>query len=439
MERDFGQMKIISCGTRNYQNELKLLYSRPACPPEIEKNVAGIVAEVREKGDSAIRGFMKKFDGVDIAPSKFMVTEKEFKDAAKKIDAASKKAIRFALANIQRFAEQCKPTNWTFDPRPGVILGEQFTPMERVGCYIPGGTAPLVSTVIHTVGIAAAAGVREIVAVTPPMKDGSINPATLYALKEAGATEVYRMGGAYAIAAMAYGTDTLKKVDKIVGPGNAYVAAAKKLVYGNVSIDMVAGPSEIMIVADAKANPAFIAADMLSQAEHGSGLEQAVLVTNSMKIIEAVKKELASQSAALSRDKAVKKVLENGVFMILCKDMTEALQIAGEYAPEHLELMFAGAEKRTGEVRAAGAIFIGHWTPEPAGDFTAGPSHVLPTAGTARFFHGLTVSDFMRRSSILRYEKQALAEEIDDIVQFAEMEGLDAHGKSASVRKKVRK
>lgn len=348
----------------------------------------------------------------------------------------SKRGDCSSTQNIQIFASHQLPKNWNFSPRPGVVLGEKFTPMDRVGCYIPGGTAPLVSTVLHTAGIAAAAGVKEIVAATPPMKDGSIHAATLYALKTAGVKEVYRMA-----APMPSRHSPMERIPsgrwkKSSGPGNAYVAAAKKIVYGSVAIDMVAGPSEIMIVADSEANPAFIAADMLSQAEHGSGLEQAVLVTDCAEIIHQVKTELLKQAETLSRNATVERVLEHGVFFIEAADIDEALVIAGNYAPEHIELMFKGAEHRACDVKAAGAVFLGQWTPEPAGDFTAGPSHVLPTAGTAKFFHGLSANDFMRRSSTVQYTEDALMREVDYIEKFAEMEWLDAHGRSGSIRRK---
>ncbi len=429
-------MKIIRYDDPDYAESLENLYNRPDCPREIEESVAGIVEEVRRDGDAAVCRFLKKFDRLDIAPSGLRVTEAELEEAEKQVGEAAGQAIALALANIQDFAKRQLPKDWTYSPREGVVLGEKFSPMERVGCYIPGGTAPLVSTVLHTAGIAAAAGVPEIVAATPPGKDGKIPPATLFALKKAGVREIYRMGGAYAIAALAYGTETVRKVDKIVGPGNAYVAAAKKLVYGKAAIDMVAGPSEIMIVADAKAEPDFIAADMLSQAEHGSGLEQAVLVTDSPGLPEKVIAAIRAQTEKLNRIETVERVLSKGVFLIVSRDMTEALRIAGRYAPEHLELMFEGAETRVAEVKAAGAVFLGRWTPEPVGDFTAGPSHVLPTGGTARFFHGLSAADFMRRSSIVNYSREALLREAGAIEKFAEMEGLDAHGKSATVRKK---
>ena len=429
-------MKIIRYSDPNYKDSLKNLYNRPDCPCEIETAVAAIVAEVRKDRDAAVCRFLKKFDAISIEPSGLRVMEAEFDAAEKQLDDASKAAISLALSNIQDFARRQMPKNWTCSPRDGVVLGEKFTPMERVGCYIPGGTAPLVSTVLHTAGIAAAAGVPEIVAATPPGKNGSIHAATLYALKTVGVKEVYRMGGAYAIAALAYGTESVRKVDKIVGPGNAYVAAAKKLVYGKVAIDMVAGPSEIMVVADCHANPEYIAADILSQAEHGSGLEQAVLVTDSPELPEKVMDAILRQTEKLTRRETVEKVLSKGVFLITARNMEEALEIAGKYAPEHLELMFEGAEKRACDIQSAGAIFIGRWTPEPVGDFTAGPSHVLPTGGTARFFHGLSAMDFMRRSSIVNYSREALLREAGAIEKFAEMEWLDAHGKSATIRKK---
>jgi histidinol dehydrogenase len=315
-----------------------------------------------------------------------------------------------------------------------VIAGERFEPLDRVGVYIPSGTAPLVSSVVHTAGIASAAGVAEIVAVTPPGKNGKIHPALLYALDKSGVTEIYRLGGVYGIAALAYGTKTIKKVEKIVGPGNAYVTAAKKLVYGEVAIDMVAGPSEIMIIADGEADPDFIAADMLSQAEHGSGLEQAILVTTCAKLVKQVSASLKEQSKELRRSETVEKVLKNGVFLIQVKSLEEAADVASKYAPEHLEIMCAQAGNIAKKVKAAGAIFIGKWTPEPVGDFTAGPSHVLPSAGTARFFSGLTVETFFRRMSIMNYQKPALEKELPYIAKFAEMEGLDAHGNSALIR-----
>ena len=432
-------MKRIRMNDVDRADQLRSLYERPLCPSEIEKNVSSIVEQVRQNGDTAICEFLKKFDGVEFTPSDFIVTEAEYAEAESQVDAEAVAAIRMALENITVFAEECKPKDHSFSPRPGVILGEKFSPMERVGCYIPGGTAPLVSTVCHTVAIAKAAGVKEIVAATPPMKNGKVNPATLYALKAAGATEVWKMGGAYAVAAMAYGTDTVKKVEKIVGPGNAYVAAAKKVVYGACAIDMVAGPSEIMIIADKTVCPAFAAADMLSQAEHGSGLEQAVVVSDSAEILDQIQAEVERQAESLPRIATVRRVMENGMFFIECKDMKEACEIANGFAPEHLEVMTAAPGEQLADLDSAGAIFLGQWTPEPAGDFTAGPSHVLPTAGTAKFFHGITSGDFMRRSSTLEYTEEALMKEVSAIEKFASLEGLDAHGRSASIRRDLKK
>jgi len=421
------------------ERELKLsgLYSRPAAPAAIEEAVVSILNEVREHGDRAICSFMEKFDGVKVEPYGFKVTQKEIDEASAMVDPKMKLSIQHALSHIRAFTKKTLPHNWRFSPRPGVLQGERFVPMVRVGCYVPGGTAPLVSTAIHTVGIAKAAGVKEIVAVTPPMKNcgGKINPATLYALKTAGATEIYRLGGAYAIAALGYGTETIRKVEKLVGPGNAYVAAAKKHVYGSVAIDMVAGPSEIMVIADETANPEFVAADLLSQAEHGSGLEQSVCVSPSRNMLEKIKEAYFRRKQTLSRQATIGRVTENGLFFIEAKNIRDAAHIAGEYAPEHLEIHAANPAAVAMNVKAAGAIFLGPWTPEPAGDFTAGPSHVLPTAGTAKFFHGISGADFMRRSSMIRYTQKALLEEVDDIARFAAMEGLDAHGLSATVRR----
>ncbi len=432
-------MELILKSDPDYQQKLQALYQRPDCPPEITNIVAKIVADVKENGNHAIERYLKDIDGVELKAEQFAVTDEEYREAAAAVDAASRKAMRTAIRNIRAFARKTLPKDWKFSPRPGVIQGEKFTPMERVGCYIPGGTAPLVSTVIHTIAIAKAAGVREIVAVTPPMKNGKVNPATLYAMKLAGATEVYKLGGAYAVAALGYGTETIRKTDKLVGPGNAYVAAAKKLVYGSTAIDMVAGPSEIMVVADQSVPKKFAAADILSQAEHGSGLEQAVLVSDSVDFLNAVRDEIYHQAESLSRQGPLSKVLANGVFLIQAADMQDAAEIAGNYAPEHLELMCRNAGTLAKKIKAAGAVFLGPWTPEPAGDFTAGPSHVLPTAGTAKFFHGISASDFMRRSSIIQYTRNALMKEVDDIAQFAKLEGLDAHGRSATIRRDLNK
>lgn len=426
-------MNILRYDQADFAEKLQALYGRPAYPPEAEASSAQIIADIRKNGDRAVATYAEKFDHVKLTPEQFRLTEAEIAEAIRHCPASERRAIRQALRQVTDFARATKPRSWSFSPRRGVKLGEKYTPMDRVGVYVPGGTAPLVSTVIHTAGIARAAGVREIVAATPP---GNLPPATIYAMKCAGVKEIYRLGGVYAVAALALGTETIPKVEKIVGPGNAYVTAAKKLLYGEVAIDLVAGPSEILIVADHRANPAFIAADLLSQAEHGSGLEQAVLVTDSPEILAATAQEVEKQKLTLPRIGTVQKVMDKGMFLILVKNLDDACTLAGNYAPEHLEIQTADPEKLAAKIRAAGAMFLGDWTPEPAGDFCAGPSHVLPTAGSAKAFNGLETFSFMRRSSIVKYTSAALQREIPIIEKFGEMEMLAAHGCAGTIRRK---
>jgi histidinol dehydrogenase len=427
-------MKKINYQQADFNKVLQKLFDRPSYPQEIEAGVREILDSVKQHGNDALVEYAEKFDKVKLTAKKFLVSDDELKAASGMLTNSSKKAIKAALKNVMDFSKLRIPKPWSYSPRPGVIVGERFEPMQRVGVYIPGGTAPLVSTVIHTAGIAKAAGVSEIVAITPPDSNGNVHPAVLYAMKQAGVTEIYRLGGVYGIAALAYGTNTINKVDKIVGPGNQYVTAAKKMVYGEVAIDMVAGPSEIMVIADETSNPQFIAADMLSQAEHGSGCEQAVLLSTDAAMIEQVATALEQRKLKLSRVETINKVIENGIFLIEVKNLKQAAKIASKYAPEHLEIMCKQAGNVAKKVKSAGAIFIGQWTPEPVGDFCAGPSHVLPTAGSAKFFSGLTVEGFFRRMSILNYQKSALKRELPDILEFAKMEGLDAHGNSAAAR-----
>ena len=428
-------MKILDYRNANFDMGLQEIYNRPSYPPSIEESVRTIVNTVRSEGDKALVRYALEFDKAVLTPAEFKVSDSEIAAAEASLDSDAVNAIKTALEHVQEFARLRIPQDWKKCVRPGVTLGEQFVPMERIGVYIPGGTAPLVSTVIHTAGIAAAAGVKEIVAVTPPGKDGKVHPAVLYAMKCAGVTEIYRLGGVYGVAALAYGTESVPKVEKIVGPGNAYVTAAKKLVYGAVAIDMVAGPSEIMVIADETADPDKIAADMLSQAEHGSGVEQALTVTTDETMPEKVIKALEQRKATLPRMATVDKVLDKGSWIIVVKDMVQAAEIASKYAPEHLEICCNNAQEVAKTIKAAGALFIGHWTPEPIGDFCAGPSHVLPTAGSAKFFSGLTVEGFFRRMSTVEYSEEAIQSEIAIAEKFAEMEGLAAHGRSASSRR----
>ncbi len=420
----------------DFRKRLSALYGRAAFPPEAEKSAAAIIADIRAEGDAALFRYAEKFDHFALSAKNLRVTEAELDAAEKALPVADRKAIRTAAKQVREFARLTCPKSWSKTVRPGVVLGEKFSPMERVGVYVPGGTAPLVSTVLHTAGIAHAVGVKEIAAATPP---GKLHPATLYAMRVAGVTEIYRMGGVYAVAAMALGTESIPKVEKIAGPGNAYVTAAKKLLYGEVGIDLVAGPSEILIVADESADPGFIAADLLSQAEHGSGLEQAVLVTPSASLIAEVEQEVLRQKVTLPREAIVDKVLDKGVFLIRVKDLEQAAELAGRYAPEHLEIQTASPEKWAKKIAAAGAMFLGSWTPEPIGDFCAGPSHVLPTASSARSFNGLESSSFMRRSSIVKYSKAAVRREIDVVERFGRMEQLDAHARSGSIRRREKR
>lgn len=427
-------MKIISYREKDFKEKLDHLFCRKAFPDNIVAEALPILHDVKARGDIALSEYILKFDKATIEPGKFTVSEEEIKEADSKVSETRRNAIISVIENITDFALRQKPRNRSYSPRSGVELGEKFSPFSRIGAYIPGGTAPLVSTAIHTIAIAKAAGVGCIAAVTPPDKDGKIKPELIFAMKKAGASEIYKLGGVYAIGALAYGTQTIKKVEKIVGPGNAYVTAAKKLVYGDVAIDMVAGPSEIMIIADNSSNSNFIAADMLSQAEHGSGHEQAVLLSTSHSLIERVKDSLEKQVKKLKRSTAIKKVMSENVILIETENMDHSIDIANCYAPEHLEVMCKDFEKITERITAAGAIFLGEFTPEPVGDFVAGPSHVLPTGGSAKYFSGITVDTFMRRSSLIRYTKDALEKEVFIIEQFADMEGLDAHGNSALVR-----
>lgn len=429
-------MKKLYFNAPGFREELKALYERPSFPPEIEAQAAAIIEEVKRDGNAALVKFAAKFDHVALIPETFRVAEAEIAEAESMLTAREKRSISTALRQVRAFAKLTIPKGWKKTVRPGVVLGEKFEPLDRVGVYIPGGTAPLVSTVIHTAGIAGAAGVKEIVAVTPAGRDGKVHPAVLFAMKKAGVTEIYRLGGVYGVAALALGTESIGKVEKLVGPGNAYVTAAKKLLYGQVAIDMVAGPSEILVLADGEANPAFIAADLLSQAEHGSGLEQAVLVTTSAALIDAVEAEFLKQKASLPRVATVDRVMEHGLFLIQAESLEQAADIASHYAPEHLEIQTAEPEKLAKKITAAGAMFLGCWTPEPIGDFCAGPSHVLPTASSARYFNGLDTPGFFRRSSLVKYTEAALRREVDCVACFAEMEGLAAHGRSGTIRVK---
>ena len=427
-------MKILKYSEPEFEQAASCLFDRKAFDSAVEAGVQTILDDVRARGDAALSTYAAKYDGVELMPAEFRVSDEEIQEAASRVSVRMRKAIRTACRQIRSFAAETVPKPWSYSPRKGVLVGERFAPLDRIGAYVPGGTAPLVSTVLHTVTLAAAAGVPEIVVASPPGADKAVHPAILYAAQYAGATEIYRLGGVYAIGALAFGTETVRKVEKIVGPGNDYVATAKRQVYGYTALDLVAGPSEIMVIADDTASAGFIAADMLSQAEHGSGNEQVVLATTAAEHLQSVPAELEKQSAALERRECVRKVLDNGAFIILVETPEQAAELASRYAPEHLEIMTRRPGLLAKKVTAAGAIFLGPWTPESVGDFVAGPSHVLPTGGAARFFSGLTVEQFFRRMSVVNYQKTALVSELDIITAFGEAEGLDAHSRSATIR-----
>jgi histidinol dehydrogenase len=406
----------------------------PSIDPRAEKVASEVLADIRRNGDAAIARYVKKFDGADLKPAQFRISTDDLARARKAVDADFKRQAREAAKRITAFARAGLRKDWTMKTPCGGRLGEKYVPLDRVGVYIPGGTAPLASTSLMTACIARAAGVPEIVAASPAGPDGAVDPHILFALELAGVSEIYRIGGIQAIGALAYGTRTIGKVQKIVGPGNQYVVAAKKLVYGQVALDSVAGPSEIAILADRSVPARFVAADMLSQAEHGSGMEKALLVTTSAKLAADVEKELWKQAAQLSRSDMVYKVLQNGTLIVTAKNRDEGIDLINRFAPEHLELLVKNPRDVVKKIVAAGAIFIGPWTPESAGDFAAGPSHVLPTGGAAAMFSGLSVDDFRRRSSLIEFTRKDLAEVLPVIEAFGRVEGLDAHVRSAQVR-----
>lgn len=414
---------------------IERLLERPPFSNDAATAASKILRDVARRGDKAVITYARKFDRCSLTPKTLRISDHDIAASERALPPHWKKAIKETNRRVTLFAEQGLRKDWTMRiPQRGGMLGERFTPLDRVGVYIPGGAAPLASTVLMTVPMARVAGVKDIVVCTPSRKDGSVHPAILFALKVAGATEVYRIGGVQAIGAMAYGTATIAPVQKIVGPGNSYVTAAKRQVYGQVALDMLAGPSEVVILADDSANPAFVAADLLSQAEHGSGHEKAFLVTTSRSIAEAVRDELERQTRLLPRIDMIRRVMKSGMAILMVRNIDDGVALCNALAPEHLEVMTRMPEALRARLTRAGAIFEGPWSPEPAGDFAAGPSHVLPTGGTAAIFSGLTVEDFRRRTSILNISKPGLKAMLPTILAFSEMEGLDAHGTSGQIR-----
>ena len=409
--------------------------ARPAFPEEAEKAAAAVLADIRANGDKAVLAAVAKFEGFRAKSAGRLRLEVEVEKLEKSIDPKLVKAVKDAHKRVMRFSLASLRKAWTMKTPRGGSAGEFYSPMDRVGVYIPGGTAPLASTSIMTVTLAKAAGVKEIVACTPAGKDGKVNPVLLYALALAGATEIYRVGGIQAVGMMAFGTKTCRKVQKIAGPGNAFVTAAKRQVYGYVAIDQVAGPSEIAVLTDGSVDKRWIAADLLSQAEHGSGWEKSLLVCTSEKQAEEIREEVLEQTKTLSRRALVQRVIDrDGILIVVAKNVAEGLEVVNRFAPEHFEIMTKDALKVMKGVRSAGAVFAGPWTPESAGDFVAGPSHVLPTGGAANMFNGLTPDDFRRRHSFVAFTQADLRETKPTIEAFAAVEGLDGHGRAATIR-----
>ena len=430
-------MKLVRHTDKNYSAKLREAAADSSLfDAEIEQRAKAILHEVFVRGDAAVLEFTEKFDGARLVAEQLAVTQAELFNASLTADESLRAAVAEAEANIAGFAKKSKRKDWTGKNSHGASVGEKFDPFQRVGVYIPGGTAPLVSTALMTITLAKVAGCPEIVVTTPCGKDGAINPAILFAARAAGATEIYRVGGAQAVAAMAYGTKTIRRVQKIFGPGNAYVSMAKRLLVGRVAIDLLAGPSDVLILADDTANPKFAAADMLAQAEHGSGHERVWLVATSAKLLRAVEKEISKQLPKLPRREFIQRVLDRNVWLIQVANLAAGVALTNQFAPEHCEVITRDARRVSGGIITAGAIFLGNWSPTVLGDYVAGPSHVLPTDGAGASFAGLTVDQFQRRTSVVEYNRAALKKALKSVQKFAEMEGLHAHGKSAEARLK---
>jgi histidinol dehydrogenase len=426
-------MTVLKPGMANYRAALKALDRRAEPDPRVSETVARIIRDIRAEGDAALIRYTEMYGGPRLTAKELRVSAREFRAAERRIDAETQRAVATAHANVRQFARASLRKSWSGKNRQGAAVGERFDAFERVGIYVPGGTAPLVSTAIMTCTLAAAAGVPEIVVTTPAAKTGAVNPALLYALGVAGATEVYKAGGAQAVAAMAYGTESLRRVLKIFGPGNAYVVEAKRQCFGRVAIDLLPGPSEIMVIADKTAKAAWIAADMLAQAEHGHG-SAVLFVTDSAAKLKEVEGAFEEQLGKLERQEHLSEVAARWAHLILVRNMAEAVKLANDYAPEHLSIIAANDEALAAQVRTAGAIFLGGYSPVAAGDFVAGPSHELPTGGAGKSFSGLTVDQFQRRTSVVRLDRKSLKALLPAIRTFGRIEGLDAHGRSGAIR-----
>ncbi len=429
-------MKIVRFGDPNFAERIReLTASSSLFDPTIEARTREIVDAVKLRGDAALSEFTERFDGVKLSAEQFAVTRAEILAASLKADGDLRNAVAVAGKNIEVFSRKGLRKNWSMRNSHGGTIGEKYNPFQRVGIYIPGGTAPLVSTALMTITLARVAGCREIVVCTPAGKTGEINHALLFAIRSAGATEIYRIGGAQAIAAMALGTPTIRWVQKIFGPGNAYVVAAKRLLFGHIAVDLLPGPSEVLVLADETANPKFIAADLLAQAEHGSGHERVWLVTDSGKLLRAVHAEITRQLPKLERRAMIEAALKNNGWLIQVKDLADGITLVNQIAPEHCEVITRKAAKISEKILTAGAIFLGGFSPTVLGDYVAGPSHTLPTGGAGASFAGLTVDQFQRRTSVVEYNRASLKKALPAVKKFAALEGLGAHGESAEIRR----
>ncbi len=427
-------MKVYSHQEKRFDAKIAaMLQSSSLFNKTIVDRTTAIIDDVRQRGDKALIHFTKKFDHATLTTKTLRVSEREQSEARPSSSSVSR-AIREAAKNIRTFSKASMRKAWKIKNSHNASVGEKFDPFDRVGLYIPGGTAPLVSTALMTITLAKVAGCKEIVVCTPCSTDGSVNKDLLYTLRLAGATEIYKVGGAQAIAAMALGTKSIKRVSKIFGPGNAYVVAAKCALFGHVAIDLLPGPSEVLIIADQSANPDWIAADLIAQAEHGSGHERVVFLTTSKQLIQKVSRSVAKQLPERSRASYIKKALDDNGWALHVASLEQAVQITNQFAPEHCEIMTKQNSKLEKAITTAGAIFSGDFSPTVLGDYAAGPSHVLPTGGAGRSFAGLTVDQFQRRTSVVQYGKTSLKAALETVESFATMEGLDGHGRSASIR-----
>ena len=426
-------MRTLRFSDPDFSNAIRFLDRHAEPSAEVHDTVAGIVRRVRGEGDAAVFELTQKFGGPQLTSATVRVSEAEIAAAVERVTQSTRDAVAAAHLNVQSFAQKSRRNDWSGLNAQGVEVGERYDPFERVGIYVPGGTAPLVSTSVMTCTLAAVAGCPQIVVATPAGADGKVNDSLLFALQYAGATEIYKIGGAQAIAALAFGTESIRPVAKIYGPGNAYVVEAKRQVFGRVAVDLLPGPSEILVIADESARPAWIAADLLAQAEHGHN-SMVILATNSESLLTAVEREVAAQAAKLQRVTHIQEVLDTSTYLVLVEKIDDAVALCNAFAPEHASIVTAQDDQVAAKLRTSGAIFLGGYSPVTGGDFVAGPSHELPTGGAGKSFPGLTVDQFQRRTSLVRSSEGSLRQSLPIIETFAAIEGLDAHGRSASIR-----